>query len=296
MQHERCSLRSFMLVNRSSTRSISDDLQAIGILNLDRTSCLDAPLEKFRGRTVLLATRKQLPTVRALIALDGIARRILIATPDLEAHLPWIISEADVNNVVADANDASTQCLISLCRDPVNAVLETNPDDLETEWVLFTSGTTGRPKMVVHTLSSLTGPLDDGIVLPNGVVWSTFYDVRRYGGLQILFRALIAGGSLVLSDAEETVTAFLKRLAAARVTHISGTPSHWRKALMSGAGSIMQPNYIRLSGEVADQPLLDNLRRAFPNANIAHAFASTEAGVAFEREGRLVWIPRVIPN
>ena len=44
---------------------------------------------------------------------------------------------------------------------------------------------------------------------------------------------------------------------------------------------------MRLSGEACDQPILDALRQAFPNASIAHAFASTEAGVAFDvRDGK----------
>ena len=38
---------------------------------------------------------------------------------------------------------------------------------------------------------------------------------------------------------------------------------------------------VRLSGEIADQSILDPLRLVYPNAVIAHAFASTEAGVAF---------------
>jgi acyl-coenzyme A synthetase/AMP-(fatty) acid ligase len=51
---------------------------------------------------------------------------------------------------------------------------------------------------------------------------------------------------------------------------------------MNGAAHIIRPRYVRLSGEVADQPLLDTLAAAFPGASVAHAFASTEAGVAFE--------------
>jgi acyl-coenzyme A synthetase/AMP-(fatty) acid ligase len=39
---------------------------------------------------------------------------------------------------------------------------------------------------------------------------------------------------------------------------------------------------VRLSGEVADQAILDKLRATYPDARICHAFASTEAGVAFE--------------
>ena len=160
----------------------------------------------------------------------------------------------------------------------------------ETEWVLFTSGTTGRPKLVQHTLASLRGPLDDGVGAA-GAVWSTFYDVRRYGGLTILLRALLGGGSMVLSGAAETVPDFLARAGRSGVTHISGTPSHWRRALMSAATHRMAPGYVRLSGEVADQAILDQLRQAYPAASIAHAFATTEAGVGFDVRDGLAGFP-----
>jgi acyl-coenzyme A synthetase/AMP-(fatty) acid ligase len=44
----------------------------------------------------------------------------------------------------------------------------------------------------------------------------------------------------------------------------------------------LAPRYVRLSGEIADQAILDSLRAAFPHAVIGHAYASTEAGVAFD--------------
>ena len=118
-------------------------------------------------------------------------------------------------------------------------------------------------------------------------MWSTFYDIRRYGGLQIYLRAVLSGAPLVLSSPKESTVDFLARAAARGVTHISGTPSHWRRALMSGAAGILNPSYVRLSGEVADQVLLDQLHATYPAARIAHAFASTEAGVAFDvNDGR----------
>ena len=70
-----------------------------------------------------------------------------------------------------------------------------------TERVLLTSGTTGVPKLVSHTLASLTAPIKARAV--GAPVWGTFYDIRRYGGLQIFFRAVLGGGSLVLSSAGE---------------------------------------------------------------------------------------------
>jgi acyl-CoA synthetase (AMP-forming)/AMP-acid ligase II len=137
----------------------------------------------------------------------------------------------------------------------------------------------------------LTGAITRGARPQQPVVWSTFYDIRRYGGLQIFLRALLGGGSLVLSSAQESTGDFLIRAGAHGVTHISGTPSHWRRALMSPSVHKIAPRYVRLSGEIADQSILDNLRACYPEARIAHAFASTEAGVAFDVGDGLAGFP-----
>jgi acyl-coenzyme A synthetase/AMP-(fatty) acid ligase len=169
---------------------------------------------------------------------------------------------------------------------PVREHLQRRPSHV-TEWALLTSGTTGLPKLVLHTFESLAGALPRHADSVRPMVWSTFYDIRRYGGLQMYLRAVVSGAPMVLSSAGESTHDFLTRAAAAGVTHISGTPSHWRKALMSGEARIISPEYVRLSGEVADQTVLDNLQATYPGARVAHAFASTEAGVGFEvNDGR----------
>jgi acyl-coenzyme A synthetase/AMP-(fatty) acid ligase len=49
----------------------------------------------------------------------------------------------------------------------------------------------------------------------------------------------------------------------------------------------MAPRYVRLSGEIADQAILDNLAAFYADARIGHAYASTEAGVGFDvNDGR----------
>lgn len=253
---------------------------------------MDTPLETLRGRSVMISTERQLATALALAELDGIARRMLLCTPDMSpAHVNSAITDAEIDVIVTDgggpAKNVSYDIRLVSVSDrlkPRNGTLDRNVD---TEWLLLTSGTTGRPKLAIHTLASLVGPLDDGLVVQDAPVWSTFYDIRRYGGLQILLRAFVGGGSMVLSSAGESVADFLSRAGASRVTHISGTPSHWRRTLMSAAAGRMTPRYVRLSGEACDQAILDNLQQAYPGANVAHAFASTEAGVAFDvRDGQ----------
>ncbi len=241
----------------------------------DMGRVLDADLT---GASVLLRTDDQLFAALALIELDGAAARIVIAPPDVKAeHLPAVIERAGIDVVVGE-NSGVEGVRFERLHLPVagDAVAPSR----KTEWVLFTSGTTGIPKMVAHTLKGLTGAIQPNAA--DDIVWGTFYDIRRYGGLQILLRALLGHASLILSDAGEDVADFLARLGHHGVTHLTGTPSHWRRALMSPANAAINPRYVRLSGETADQAVLDSLKARFPNAAMGHAYASTEAGVGFE--------------
>ena len=248
--------------------------------------------DEFDGRSILVATTSQLNAAAALVELDGVARRVILYPPDLSLdHLAFVADCAGVEVIVSDRLSSALETIA--CVSPSSWTRSTGNRDRrvphETEWVLLTSGTTGRPKLVVHTLASLTGAIEAG--KSSGVVWSTFYDIRRYGGLQIFLRAALTGTSLVLSSAQESTADFLARAASHRVTHISGTPSHWRRALMSSAAHLIRPEYIRLSGEIADQTILNQLRAVYPQARIAHAFATTEAGVAFDVNDGLAGFP-----
>ena len=261
---------------------------------LSRGTCLGGRLADMAGKSVLVATGSQLAAALSLIELDGVARRITILPPDAAPeHFAALIAGAEIEAVVVDSSTAADFLDIPL-RIAVSTTIgdvDSLPDAaLPTEWVMLTSGTTGAPKMVAHTLAGLTASFAAKPPDPS-IVWGTFYDIRRYGGLQILLRAVVGGTSLVLSSAGESVADHLHRLAAHGVTHLLGTPTHWRRALMSPAIKDITPRYVRLSGEIADQAILDGLRAAFPHAVVSHAFASTEAGVAFEVSDGLAGFP-----
>jgi acyl-coenzyme A synthetase/AMP-(fatty) acid ligase len=258
-------------------------------------TALGGRLNGLAGRNVMLRTRDQLGAALALVELDGVAARIVLCPPDLgEAHIPAVIATAEIDAVVSDLDDplagAAGPDIFRLSL-PVRSAPSLPDATLATEWVMFTSGTTGTPKLVVHSLAGLSGAITSAAAPQEPPIWGTFYDIRRYGGLQILLRALIGGGSMILSDAQETAADHLARLGQLGVTHLSGTPSHWRRALMTPAISAIAPAYVRLSGEVADQAVLDSLKARFPHAAVGHAYASTEAGVGFEVNDGLEGFP-----
>jgi acyl-coenzyme A synthetase/AMP-(fatty) acid ligase len=266
-------------------RTISDARQLVSLTNILEQTCLVDRFDELNGRSVLLAVADQLISAIAMTEIDGVARRMLLCPPDLNAdHIQSLIEDAEIDAVVTDQPtrwaDAGVYLVVA-ARAPVRTAARAKTRRA-TEWLMLTSGTSGVPKIVGHTLEGLTGAIvADGPARGAPPVWATFYDIRRYGGLQIFLRAVIGGGSMVLSEPGEPLADYVARLQARGVTHISGTPSHWRKLLMSGSASGFAPLYVRLSGEIADQAVLDGLSRAFPAASIGHAYASTEAGVGF---------------
>jgi acyl-coenzyme A synthetase/AMP-(fatty) acid ligase len=256
----------------------------------------DEQVDRLRGRSVLLATIDQFAAAAALIQLDGVASRIVLYPPDMSReHLSFVADTAEADVILTDqpeltSLDPRVECIVPF--PPKNAAeIAERSAQVETEWVLLTSGTTGVPKLVVHTLASLAGAIELDAAASASIVWSTFYDIRRYGGLQIFLRAALTGTSLVLPGTHEPTADFLARAGALGVTHISGTPSHWRRVLMNSAADRIAPAYVRLSGEIADQSVLNQLHAQYPQAKIGHAFASTEAGVAFVVNDGLLGIP-----
>jgi acyl-coenzyme A synthetase/AMP-(fatty) acid ligase len=267
--------------------------ESVAFTDLVEGSSFGRRLGAFQGRSVLVAPRDQLTAALAMIELDGVARRLVICPPDVpQDHLRAIVATAEVDAIVSDCDTPDPEALgIPLhvqCSTAIELQDEFPAASRQTEWVLLTSGTTGVPKLVAHNVASLTAPVKAGTGAP---VWGTFYDIRRYGGLQIFFRAVVGGGSLILSSAGEPVADHLARLAAHGVTYLSGTPSHWRRVLMGRAAQTIAPRYVRLSGEIAGQAVLDNLHAVYPRAGLGHAYATTEAGVGFEVDDGLEGFP-----
>lgn len=259
-------------------------------------SILDCPTEELRGKSVLLATTDQYRASAALIALDGIVRRVVLFPPDVSAeHLPYVAKTAEADVLVTDNPEIAKAAhgieRVVMCGQNVTPVNEDRGSFRETEWILLTSGTTGQPKLAVHTLGSLADSAWETNPNAAAIVWSTFYDIRRYGGLHIFLHAALTGTSLVVSSAQEPVADFLTRAGANGVTNISGTPSHWRRALMSPFAYRIAPQYIRMSGEIVDQAILNQVKAQYPLARIEHTFASTEAGVGFNVSDGLMGFP-----
>src|SRR5438552_8363750 len=185
-------------VGRLSDRALWGAEASVSLGDLVDGSALDGRLQELRDRSVLVATSDQLTAALALIELDGVASRLVLCPPDLPAeHLPYVVATAAVDAQVTDAAAPGAaapgvEALVTCSPKITPGGCDRTPRHA-TEWILLTSGTTGRPKMVVHTLASLAGAITGGGTPAAPAVWTTFYDIRRYGGLQIFCARSSAG-------------------------------------------------------------------------------------------------------
>lgn len=161
--------------------------------------------------------------------------------------------------------------------------------DVETRWHVYTSGTTGTPRAVHHTYASLART-----VRPDAAArtWGLMYPPTTMAGLQVLVHTLGTGGRLLDATGLSRTTAKVAWLAERGVEALSATPTLWRQVLQSPDAKALRLRQITLGGEIADQPLLDALRRAYPDARVTHVFASTETGAAFSVSDGRAGFPR----
>ena len=126
------------------------------------------------------------------------------------------------------------------------------------EITIFTSGTTGQPKQVRHTVPTLTRSVRIG-----------------------------AGYRGQFNRSRSEVNAVLE---SAAITHLSATPTFYR-LLLPVEKAFEKVQRVTLGGEKSDRKLYDFIRQLFPCARINNVYASTEAGSLFAARGENFQIP-----
>ena len=117
-------------------------------------------LARLEGRSVLLAVGDMAKAAAALIELDGVARRIVLCPPGAGADaLDALARAADADALVYDGDAPAPEIDVATrvaCRLPLAPLGAPRAARFVTEWAMPTSGTSGPPKLVAHTLATLT--------------------------------------------------------------------------------------------------------------------------------------------
>jgi len=153
---------------------------------------------------------------------------------------------------------------------------------------LFTSGTTGQPKLVCHGLKSLTRTVRVSEKHRNDV-WGLAYHPAHFAGLQVFFQALANRNTIVRLFGLEP-SQIHTSIELEGITHLSSTPT-LMKLLVSTGQDHRHVQSVTLGGERTAANLLEQLSVVFPNAQIRNVYASTEVGSVLISDGEYFSVP-----
>lgn len=159
------------------------------------------------------------------------------------------------------------------------------------EVTLFTSGTTGQPKKVVHDVATLTRFVKTGERYSNQR-WAFAYNPSHMAGLQVFFQAVL-NRNLMVNVFNVTRADIYKAVDYWQVTHISGTPTFYR-LLLPVERAFDSVQRVTFGGEKSEQKLYDAMAALFPKARLNNIYASTEAGSLFVAKGAAFQIPESV--
>lgn len=212
----------------------------------------------------------------------------------LANNAPLILLDADLNEAEIDGvNEAEINVASSLTTSnfvDMHSVIEAIKASTS-EITIFTSGTTGQPKKVVHSIQTLTRAVRIGEQYA-GQVWAYAYNPTHMAGLQVFFQAFMNQNSLVNVFNKNRAEVY-SQIASNSITHISATPTFYR-LLLPFEEAYETVLRVTLGGEKSDKKLYESIGKIFPKAKINNVYASTEAGTLFAAKGDCFRIPTAI--
>ena len=133
-----------------------------------------------------------------------------------------------------------------------------NPDSWST--IIFTSGSSGFPKAVVHTLSNhFFSALGANRIVPfkPGDRWLLSLPLFHVGGLAIFFRSLLSGSSIVIPERNKSL---IQNIVKNKITHLSLVPTQLQRILktVKGRKSLNNLKYILIGGATVPESIMEH--------------------------------------
>ena len=144
--------------------------------------------------------------------------------------------------------------------------------------VLFSTGTTGRPKAILHDLTLFMRRFETPRPTFKTINFLLFDHI---GGLNTLFHTLFNRGTVVVPKSR-SVEDVLATCAEHKVEVLPTTPTFLRMMLMNELIPVNVPDSLRIityGTERMDQPTLDALCRLLPDVDFRQTFGMSELGI-----------------
>ena len=144
--------------------------------------------------------------------------------------------------------------------------------------ILFSSGTSGVPKAMLHNLNALLGRYE--LVRPRNDRTLQLLLADHIGGLDSAFRTLFAGSTIIVPESR-TPTAAAKAIEVNRANILPASPTFLNLMLLAKVHEqfdLSSLEIIAYGAEAMPQAVLDKLAKVFPTTDLQQKFGTSETG------------------
>jgi len=251
----------------------------IALLTTNGVPMLELYLAAAKARAIALALNWRLAPLELAYIVDNAAPRLLFFSEDLSdlaARIPVAIER------VAIATDPADCDFERLLRDADDGLALPPVDPLDAWLMLYTSGTTGRPKgCVLNQLGQFVGAQSLRSAWQAGPEERLGLSLPLFhvGGLGILLAHLLAGATIRLAPRNFSADDALEFLARHRCTAATVAPQLYEamKAQLLATPMPLQLRHFSMGGGMHDPRFVEEMERVFA-ARAVLGYGQTEAG------------------
>jgi long-chain acyl-CoA synthetase len=248
--------------------------ERVAILSANRAEYLFTFFGAMQAGLVAVPVNWKLPAETVGFIVDDSDARLVIGDEERLTLAP--------DGVPKVSYDGDLGALLASCRDaePFRA-LPMRPE--EPAMFLYTSGSTGRPKGVVLSHYSHLWAVSQRVRRPGPYGHRILVAAPLYhmNGLAMCQTTFSHGDTIVLLP-QFTTRGYVEAAARHRVAQLTSVPTMiamiLRERELLVANDLSAVEGVRMGSAPITQALIDQLRSAFPNAQITNGYGTTEAG------------------
>ncbi len=211
-------------------------------------------------------------TIKTLIKLIDNKNIIVPLTKDTKSNHNYFFKEACVDYVIEEKK------IIKTHNKKTNQLLSAFKKKQDAGLILFSSGTTGRPKAILHSMSTLLKRYEGK---NKSLVTMNFLLFDHIGGINTLLYTLFNNGQIVIPY-KRNVSDVVKDVERFSVELLPTTPTFLRMLLFDIDLNLIRLKSLKIityGAELMDENTLQQISILFPKVSLRQTYGMSEIGI-----------------